>query len=487
MLRRLVLGRNPIGTELVEAMDDDLGELYVVTDNTGWVTTLRDAGISAVEGDPTDPGRYPSAIDFVVVGDTDPELAVQIARAARDAVGTAVVFGVITPEMDSDQRAAMAANTDETMDLSAYIAKRVLDASAGSGGQTVVELLSRLRRLDGPLAVIAHDNPDPDAIASALALAYLAEYVGVHADAYYGGEISHQENRALVNLLELSITRADPTTFDPSDFGGIALVDHARAGINDFLPSETAVSFVIDHHPPRVPLSEEGRFVDVRPDIGSTSTILAEYYRRLGIEPTENLATALVYGIRTDTNDFVREVATADFEAAAFLRPYTDHDVLDQVETPSLSPDVLSVTANAIRNREVKDGVLVTGVGSLRDRDTLSQAADLLLNMEEIDTTVVYGYMDGTVYVSGRARGGTIDLGETFREAFDQIGDAGGHADMAGGQLSLGILEDIDPSSSDDLDPIVRDIVAGRFFETLQSAPTVPTYTTEQPSGFPED
>lgn len=487
MLRRLVLGRNPIGTELVEAMDGDLGELYVVTDNTGWVTTLRDAGISAVEGDPTDPSKYPSGMDFVIVGDTDPDLAVKIARTVCDFVTGAFVFGVITPEMDTAQREAIAANTDETIDLSAHIATRVLDASAGPGGGTVVELLSRLRRLDGPLAVVAHDNPDPDAIASALALAYLAEYVGVQADAYYGGEISHQENRALVNLLELSINRADPTTFDPTDFGAIALVDHARAGINDFLPSETVVSFVVDHHPPRVPISQADRFVDIRPEIGSTSTILAEYYRRLGVEPTEQLATALVYGIRTDTNDFVREVATADFEATAFLRPYTDHDVLDQVETPSLSADVLSVTARAIHNREVSNGVLVTGVGSLRDRDTLSQAADLLLSMERVDTSVVYGYMDGIVYVSGRARGGTIDLGETFREAFDQIGDAGGHANMAGGQLSLGILEDIDPDSSDDLDPIVRDIVAGRLFETLQSAPTAPTYSVGETVEFPED
>lgn len=487
MHRRLVLGRSPVGTELVEAMEDDLGELYVVTNNTGWVTTLRDAGISAVEGDPTDSTLYPSDIDSVIVGDTDPDLAVQIAHTVCDTIDGAFVFGVVTPEMDLDQRKAIDSCTDETMDMSAYIATRILDAAAGPGGQTVVELLLRLRQLDGPLAVVAHDNPDPDAIASALALAYLAEYVGVPATAYYGGEISHQENRALVNLLELPITRVDPTTFDPADFGAIALVDHARAGINDFLPSDTAVSFVIDHHPPRVPLSQSGRFVDIRPAIGSTSTILAEYYRRLGIEPTEQLATALVYGIRTDTNDFVREVATADFEAAAFLRPYTDHDVLDQVETPSLSAEVLSVTARAIRNREVKDGVLATGVGSLRDRDTLSQAADLLLNMEDVDTTVVYGYMDGTVYVSGRARGGMIDLGETFREAFDQIGDAGGHADMAGGQLSLGILEDIDPDSSDDLDPIVRDIVAGRFFETLRSAPTAPTYTAGQTVEFPED
>jgi len=213
--------------------------------------------------------------------------------------------------------------------------------------------------------------------------------------------------------------------------------------------------------------------VDLRRDIGATSTVLADYLRRAGITPDESLATALLFGIRVDTNDFSREVSPADFEAAAWLLTHADLSLLDRVESPSMTSAVVDTLARAIRDRDVRGDALASNVGAISDRDALAQAADRLLNMEGVRIAVVYGFKDGTVYVSGRARGTDVDLGETLRDAFDAIGSAGGHADMAGAQVPLGILAETEGGSAEELERIVSEVIASRLFETLEDATTL--------------
>jgi nanoRNase/pAp phosphatase (c-di-AMP/oligoRNAs hydrolase) len=267
-----------------------------------------------------------------------------------------------------------------------------------------------------------------------VALQRLAESFGVTAEVCYYGRITHQENRAFVNLLEFDLTRLDDGA-DLSPYGSFALVDHSQPGVNDQLPAETVVDIVIDHHPPRAPI--DARFVDLRSELGATSTLMAEYLRKFGLTPDVAVATGLLFGIRVDTDDFSRETAVGDFEAAAYLLPWADVGALERIESPSISGETFEVIAAAISNREERGSVVTTYVGEIQDRDALAQAADRLLMMEGVSTTVVYGVMDGVIYVSGRARGTGLDLGETLRDAFDQIGSAGGHADMAGAQIQM--------------------------------------------------
>jgi nanoRNase/pAp phosphatase (c-di-AMP/oligoRNAs hydrolase) len=274
-----------------------------------------------------------------------------------------------------------------------------------------------------------------------------------------------------VNLLDLDLVRLQRGDDPLADYGGVALVDHSRPGVNDGLPEETLVDVVIDHHPPRGPVN--ARVPDLRHEVGATSTLLVDYFDRLGIDPDRTTATALLYGIRVDTKDFTREVSGRDFEAAAFLLPFVDAGVLDRVETPSMSAEVLETTAKAIRNREVRGSVVASGVGRVHDRDALAQAAERLLAMEGLDVVLVHGILDDTIYASGRARGSAVDLGEVLRDAFDQIGSAGGHADMAGAQIPLGIWADVDEALNETLESAVAANINGRFFETVSSFRTV--------------
>ncbi|WP_396613183.1 DHH family phosphoesterase [Haloferax sp. S1W] len=484
MVRRLVLGCSLLGGDLLATLAARPGSLTVITDRKGRAEDLRTDGIDATPGDPTDAETFPDSAGVIVVAGDDPVQNRDAALAARDKFPDAVLVAHLGGGPSQAIRDELVELADEIIDPRKAVLDCIDDAIGTSQSERIYRLMRVLRNIGGPLAIVMHDNPDPDAIASAVALQAIAERANVEARACYFGDISHQENRALVNLLGLDLHEFEETP-NLDAFDGIALVDHSRPGVNDRLPPDTVVDIVIDHHPPREPI--EASYVDLRRQVGATSTILVEYLDRLGITPDERVATALLFGIRVDTNDFTREVSTADFEAAASLVPYVDTDLLQRVETPSMTSETMETLARAISNRDRRGSVLTSNVGDVRDRDAIAQACDYLLGMEGVDIAVVYGLMEGTVYVSGRTRGSQVDLGEVLRDALGSIGSAGGHADMAGAQIPLGILDAVGGSSRESLATIVTDIVAGRIFETLEHAPSAPTLDSDVAFEFPFD
>ncbi|PSQ12432.1 DHH family phosphoesterase [Halobacteriales archaeon QS_7_68_65] len=466
MVSRLVLGCGSVGRILVDALGDRRGGVTVLCTDEHRVETLRSDRVAARRADPTDPdvlADLDEPVDMVVVASDDPATNEAAATAANDAYPGAFVLAYTGEEPTDDRRFAIESIADRTIGSATTAATELL-GRIGEGSMRPRRLWRVLRTIDGPLAIVTHDNPDPDAIASGLALRRIAAAAGCDAEVCYFGAITHQQNRAMVNLLDIEMHELAPEDID--EYGGIALVDHSRPGVNDQLPEDTPVDVLIDHHPPRAPV--EARFVDLRSDVGATSTLLVDYLGRLGIEIDSTVATALLYGIQVDTKDFRREVSTVDFDAAAFLLPHTDETTLEQVETPSMSAETLGTIARAISNREVTGSVLMSYIDDLHERDALAQAADQLLDIEDVRTTLVYGIIDGTIYCSGRTRGGGIDIGETLRDAFDRIGSAGGHADMAGAQLPLGLLGDADETA---LSGIVHDVINDRFFAAIESRP----------------
>ncbi|WP_277555312.1 DHH family phosphoesterase [Halobaculum limi] len=484
-MRRLVLGCGSLGTHIIEELSGRQGELHVITDESGRATALREEHVSAAEADPLDPTNYPDHADIVFVAGPSATDNLSAADHAHRHFPDAMLVAYAGEDATEADLRAMRELADRVIDPIGIQSDRILDVSTGVRADRLRRMARALRSVDGKLAVVAHDNPDPDAIAAAVALVRVAQFAGTDAQACYYGDISHQENRALVNLLDIGMRRLDPDDDPREEFDAFALVDHSRPGVNDSLPDDIEPIIVVDHHPPREPV--DAGFIDLRDGVGSTSTLLVEYLDRFGLTPDSRLATALLYGIRIDTKEFTREVAEADFDAAAYLMPMVDTDVLARVESPSVDPAVFDVLARAIENRDQRGTALASGVGEIRNRDALAQAAEHLLNMEGVNTTVVYGYQDGVIYVSGRTRGADLDLGETLRDALSQIGSAGGHADMAGAQIPLGILADVEDGSKETLADIVDDIIAGRLFETLADAPSAPVRTAERELRFPDE
>jgi len=471
MASRAVLGCGAVGQRLVERLAERGGGPTVVCESDGRVDAMREEGVDARAADPADAAVLAElpAVHTVVVATDDAERNRVIADAARRRYPGAFVVAYADAAASDAERAALSAAADVVVDALGALVEHVADQVVGERAEDARRLRQALRDVDGELAVVMHDNPDPDAIASAVALATLCEALGTDAVPCYFGAISHQENRAMVNLLELELTNLTSAAEAVERFEGFALVDHSRPGVNDELPEDLAVDVVIDHHPPRGAVL--GAYTDLRADVGATSTLVLDHMHRYGVVPSSRVATALMYGIQVDTDDFSREVSELDFEAAASIRASVDDELLSRVESPSVTGDTMATLANAIEGREVRGSVLASSAGEISDRDTLPQAADKLLTMDGITTVLVYGVMDGTVYMSARARGADVDLGETLRVAFDRIGSAGGHADMAGAQVPItdafGEFED-----EDDRLAAVREVVAETFFEALQRRPS---------------
>jgi len=324
-------------------------------------------------------------------------------------------------------------------------------------------LIEIIEGAEKKIAIIVHNGPDPDAIASAVSLKKIIEKQGHEADVIYGGEIGHEENRALVNLLGIEMVHVD--MFESmKGYSRVALVDTAIPGQNNVLDEEIVPDIVVDHH--QVNMDEvKGEFVDIRPDYGATSTIFIDYFEHLGEAVDVGLATILLHALKTDTQDFTRNTTSHDLKAASLLYPIADHELLTKIETPAMSSGTLDVLGEAIRNRKVKGSCLLSNVGFVTDRDTLPQAADYLLNLEGVSTVIVYGVGDGVVHVSARNSDVRVNLGEVMEKAFVDIGQAGGHASAAAAKIPLGLFGGV--KDKDALLKLAEEAVTHRFFKVI--------------------
>ena len=462
MADRLILGSGSLVSPVARAVD---GPVLVGTPDEDLASALRGAGIEAESIDPTDEQVLSALdVDLVFVLEDSEESALATARAVDTALPNAYLLASAGPSTATGDT-PLSSLADRVFDPGRAVAERVL---ACAGKPQLPQLWTVLRGLDH-LAVVAHNNPDPDALASGVALARLAGEADCEAEVCYYGDISHHENRAFVNALELDLRNLDADA-DLAAFDGLALVDHARPGINDQLPEDTPVDIIIDHHPPRGPV--EARFVDLRSEFGATCTMLVEHLERYGKEIDSDVATALLFGIHVDTDGFTRSVTTQDFDATATLVEAADLETLEQMRSPSVDRGTFDVLALAIDERRVEGDVALSFVGTVGNRDVLPQAADRLLNVDGITTTAVYGLVDETVHVSARSRSGELDLGEVVREAFGEMGAAGGHTDMAGAQIHLGLFGDL--ADAESLAPLIDSHIADRFLDALDDSPSQP-------------
>ena len=331
----------------------------------------------------------------------------------------------------------------------------------------IIEAINKKGKGKGKLGIVVHDSPDSDAIASALALKQIAKNVDVPADILYRGEIGHHVNRAFVNILGIEMRQIEGEE-ELKEYDKLALMDASVPGANNLLPPppEGNVDIIIDHHVGNNKENVHADFFDVRTDNGATSTIMTRYLQELGIPVDKILATALLQGIRTDTSGFKRETHPSDFSAAAFLHVKADKELLEQIETPPMSTEMLNVIGNAIVHKKIKGSYLITNVGAVMNRDAIPQAADYLLNLEGITTAIVIGLCEDTICVSGRSKDIRVNIGDAFAHAFEEMGSAGGHATMAAAQLPLGIFSGI--KDKDTLIQLAEDAVTKRFMSVMK-------------------
>jgi nanoRNase/pAp phosphatase (c-di-AMP/oligoRNAs hydrolase) len=309
-----------------------------------------------------------------------------------------------------------------------------LELQRARNHQMVQQLRGALDADKDLLILIQHD-PDPDAIASALALRAILGRNKITAPIGSFGHVRRPENVTMVQLLDVEIEHVTPDRLQHYD--GIALVDVQPPYFGALLPR---VDAVVDHHPIVAPYS--ARYRDVRTSFGATSTIFVQYLQAIDAKITQRLATALYYGIKTDTLFLGRETTEADIQAFTYLYPLANHSLIRRMERPKLPLRDLDAFGYALRARTIIGTTFFTHLGMVEREDVLPQFAEFCLQVEGVERSVVSGIFAGNLIISFRSDAHVKGAGELARQAFGHIGSAGGHRTMAKAVLPLATLQE---------------------------------------------
>jgi nanoRNase/pAp phosphatase (c-di-AMP/oligoRNAs hydrolase) len=271
---------------------------------------------------------------------------------------------------------------------------------------------------------LQHD-PDPDAIGGALALRELLGRNRATTPIVTFGAVTRPENLAMIELLDIQIERIAPEDLH-KDGARLALIDVQPPYFEQPLGR---VDLVVDHHPKRS--NFKARFADLRTSYGSTATIFTEYLRAAGMEPSQRLATALVYGIKTDTLFLERGSNLADLSAFNYLYPIANKAMITRIERPALPREDLEALGRGLTRLQVDGGVAVIHLGEVTREDVIPQMAEFCLQIQGVEWGVVAGLVDDRVVISVRNVGYVKSAGEVLKKLYDDIGSAGGHRAMA--------------------------------------------------------
>jgi nanoRNase/pAp phosphatase (c-di-AMP/oligoRNAs hydrolase) len=293
-----------------------------------------------------------------------------------------------------------------------------------------------LQVLEGPapVVILPHDNPDPDALASAAALKYLVqEFLEKDAIIAQGGIVGRAENRAMLTYLNIDLKPVNELVLGPEM--QIVLVDTQPWRNNNSLPRTLVPAAVIDHHPayadyPGVP------HLDLREEYGATSTIVTEYLRDSHLEVESKIATALFYGIIAETQDLGRESTRADIAAAQFLYPYTNKRRLAKIENARVPQVYFRAFHDAIERAVIYNRVVISILPEVQYPDMVAEVADFLLRLDAVEWACAIGTFEHNVHVSLRTTERDVNAGDLLRRVLGSD-QAGGHDMTAGGRVRV--------------------------------------------------
>jgi nanoRNase/pAp phosphatase (c-di-AMP/oligoRNAs hydrolase) len=281
--------------------------------------------------------------------------------------------------------------------------------------------------------VLVHDYPDPDSLAGALGLCHLLDEWGIEGVIGHGRGMGRADNKAMAGLLCIEHTLIGE--LDVASFRGALLVDTQPCAGNNSLPDNLSVLGVLDHHPSPESLCQDIPHLDVRTDIGASSTMVLQYLEAEGVAPPTELATALFLGIKTDTRDLLRGASRDDIDAYVRLLPTADLDIVQKVTHGPLPDEYFAMLRSALENAVRHDDALVTDVGAVPEPDLLSAVSELMLRTKGTAWSFATGTHEDCAYLSLRARPGQRNAGNIMRQIIGTSGYGGGHGLAAGGLI----------------------------------------------------
>jgi len=289
------------------------------------------------------------------------------------------------------------------------------------------------------VGILVQPDPDPDGLASGYALRAILGRKRTTAPLISFGEVQRPENQALCDAIGIDVRVITPEEI--GEFDGLVLVDVQPNVFGDNPPERIcAPDLIVDHHPERSGFNPT--ISDIRTAYGATSSIFTEYLRATNTEINPKLATALLYGIKSDTQYLGRETSPRDMHSFAYLHAQHSPALLRRIERPALPLDGLKALGRALAGAEVRDGIHMLVLGRVRE-DVIPQVADMALQAEGAEWAVAIGTVDRNIVFSVRNVGYVRAAGEVVRAVVEGLGVGGGHRSMAKGIIPLKAFREV--------------------------------------------
>ncbi len=280
-------------------------------------------------------------------------------------------------------------------------------------------------------------NADPDALASAMALKRIISSRVGHVALAHINAISRPDNLAMIKLLRIPAQKYTPLL--AAQFDRFALVDSQPHHSKSFAGIHFSV--VMDHHPISKDNPVSAPFVELKPDYGSNSSLLTEYLYNMKIRPGKMLATALAYGIKTDTQSFERQFNDVDIKAFRYLTKFYNPLLLRKIVRSELRKEWLKYFSLAFKKLKIINQGVTVYMGEVDSPDILVILADFFLKVHNISWDVIGGICGGKLVIILRGDGLRKDMGKMADRLFSDCGTAGGHRSMARAEIDLNKLD----------------------------------------------
>jgi nanoRNase/pAp phosphatase (c-di-AMP/oligoRNAs hydrolase) len=432
-------------TELAIRMLDEIllpsFEVEFLVESKPLTRRLHESGLNVTAGDLRRTDTYLKADltpgTCVVVEDNGKRSLKKILEAIWDAGGTLVyVLGIGAPHTRKREEELKAQFPElNYLALSELFGGPLLTEFSRSLTRLKVQQYQRFFADADRVVIVLHNDPDPDAMASGLALRNVLRRTKQTAVLAALQGVTRPENQRMMNLLDIQVEILTPEQV--VNFDRIAMVDvqpHAFRGVID------RVDLVIDHHPEQPGYTSV--YKDIRADYGSTSTILTEHLRAIDVNISERTATAMLYAIKSDTLFFNRQANRVDIEAFSYLYPLADATLIRKMEGAEITMDRLEYVLKAKQHGRMEEQVFCAFLGTSLREDFIPYVADFYLQLENVRWTIVSGIVNDSLVMSVRNLGYSRNAGEFVRKYFNDIGSAGGHRSMAKAVVPLRAFRD---------------------------------------------
>jgi nanoRNase/pAp phosphatase (c-di-AMP/oligoRNAs hydrolase) len=405
-------------------------EIEFLVESPALARRLDDAGVHITAADLRRKDTYLKAdispSTCVIVQDTGKRGLKKVLDNIRDAGGTLIyVLGVGTGASAEREDEIKSAFPDVTyLAMAELFGGPLLTEFGRSLTRARVQQYQRFFADADRVLILLHNDPDPDAMASGLALRNLLRRTKATAIIGALQNVTRPENLRMANLLDIHVETINPR--DLGTFDRVAMVDvqpHYFTGLID------RVDLVIDHHPEQQ--GYNAIYKDIRSDYGSTCTILTEHLRAVDANISERTATAMLYAIKSDTLFFNRQANRVDLEAFSFLYPLADAALIRKMEGAEITMERLRYVMTATEHGRLQEQVFCAFLGEVPREDFIPYVADFFLQLEDVKWTIVAGVVNGAFVASVRNLGYSRNAGEFVRKVFGELGSAGGHRAMA--------------------------------------------------------